>query len=425
MRSIRANHVLIAVSAYARETGINVFQTLDLTLLAKVGDIIILEPRRESNKDEATGKEEADTIYDLGNTAKLSLNFDKAQPQHFAFLYGYALGILASTAAGTGYRKDITPMVDDLDRQRSLPSFSMGQRLGKTIGKERFASGFVNGVTSTFARDSFCKTAGEIVTTGKYESSIVSETVSAPENSTTLTLDANGVAGSTDAERLDAVQQVKYESSAGVWSEVEYTAVSDAVPAEITITAPGVGTDNVDFKILYAKTEDPWMTFPARVSETPLRVSELKFVIGGTYDGTAIQGGRDISSEVNSIEHRLQNNGKCEFAPGADAAYASEYFREGRDQTLVLDRQFRDFILRKYMNDNEYFAASVLAEGREYDTGHKYGVEIIFPRLGVLKAPVTANGKRLAEKGDMAVLEDGTYGSVIVKVKNMAAAYAA
>ena len=76
------------------------------------------------------------------------------------------------------------------------------------------------------------------------------------------------------------------------------------------------------------------------------------------------------------------------------------------------------------MATNETFGASILAEGREYDTGHKYTVEIIFPRLGVLKAPVSANGKRLAEKGDMTVLEDDTYGSVIVKIKNLAQFYA-
>lgn len=94
MRSIRANHNIIAVSAYAKETAINTAQTLDLSLLASVGDIISIDPRRESNKDELTGKEEADTIYSLGQTAALTLNFPKAQPQHFALLYAFGLGLL-------------------------------------------------------------------------------------------------------------------------------------------------------------------------------------------------------------------------------------------------------------------------------------------------------------------------------------------
>ena len=425
MRSIRANHNIIAVSAYNRETAINEPQALDLSLLASVGDIIGLDMRKESNTDELTGKEEADTLYSLGQTANLTLNFPKAQPQHFALLYAYGLGKTLSTPAGTGFLKTITPVDGDLETSRSLPSFTGAQRLGKTIAKERFCSLFVNGITATFSRDDFCKVTGEILGTGKYETSVREETVNAPENSTTLTLAANGVAGTTDQERLDAVHQVKVETSPGVWEEVEFTAVSALTPAEITITAPGAGTEPKDFKVLYAPAEQPWMTFPQRVSETPLRVSELRFSLGGTYDGSAIQGGREMGAEINSIEHKLSNNGNVEFVPGGGGAYASQYFRDGREQTLTLDREFRDYIIRNYMTTNDYFAASIKAEGAEFDTGHKYGVEIIFPKLGVLQSPVSANGKRLAEQGDMAVLEDDTHGSVIVKVTNLAADYAA
>ena len=425
MRSIRANHNIIAVSAYARETAINTAQTLDLSLLASVGDIISIDPRRESNKDEMTGKEEADTIYNLGQTSALPLNFPKAQPQHFAFLYAFSLGVVASTAAGTGYLKTITPIDGDLDRQRSLPSFTAGQRSGKTIAKERFASMFVNEVTATFSRDDFVKLTGGIVGTGKYDKSVVEESITALENVTTLTLAANGVAGSTAAERLDSIHQIRVELASGAWTEVAFSAVSAATPAAITITAPDAGTDSVTYKVLYAPTEEAWMSFPSRVSETPLRVSGLTFKIGGKWNGTAILGGRELGSEINSIEHRLSNNGKAEFVPGGGGSYASQYFRDGREQTLSLDREFRDYIIRNYMDTDETFAASILAEGAEFDTGHKYGVEIIFPKLGVLKTPVSANGKRLAEKGDLAVLEDGTYGSVIVKVKNLAQYYAA
>ena len=139
MRSIRANHNIIAVSAYAKETAINIAQTLDLSLLASVGDMISIEPRRENNKDELTGKEEADMIYNLGQTVALALNFPKAQPQHFAFLYAYALAAIASSAAGSGFLKTITPIDGDLDRQRSIPSFTAGQRTGKTRSKQNAA----------------------------------------------------------------------------------------------------------------------------------------------------------------------------------------------------------------------------------------------------------------------------------------------
>ena len=425
MRSIRANHNIIAVSAYARETAINTAQDLDLSLLASVGDIISLEPRREDNVDELTGKEEADTIYDLGSTSALSLNFPKAQPQHFAFLYAFALGQIASAAAGSGYLKTITPIDGDLETERSLPSFTAAQRMGKTVAKERFYSMFVNALTATFARDDWCQVKADIIGTGRLDASVTEEEITAAGNVTALTLAANGVSGSTAAERLDAVHQIRVELASGVWTEVEFSAVSADVPAEITITAASESTDDVTYKILYAPTEEAWMTMPARVSETPLRVSEMTFSLGGTWDGSAIQGGRDLAAEINSIEHSLSNNGAVEFTVGSGGNYAAQYFRDGRTQTLSLDREFRDYIVRNYMTGNETFAAAITATGAEYESGQNYEVQIVFPKLGVLKAPVTANGKRLAEKGDMAVLEDSTYGSVIVNVRNLQQYYAA
>lgn len=425
MRSIRANHNMIAVSAGARESGINVFQNLDLTLLTDVSNIISRPPRRETNADEATGKEEPDTIYHLGDTAKLPLSFDKAQPQHFAFLLSYGLGAVVTSGVDVGYLHTITPIDGDLETERSNPSFTVGGRVGKTIVRERYASFFVNSVTANFSKDNYCKISAETIGTGKYESSITEESVTAPENSTSITLAANAVAGATAQERLDAVHQVRVELTAGVWTEVDFSAVSAATPAEITITAPGGTTDAKTYKVLYTPTEAAWMTFPGRVVETPMRVSQLNFNIGGTWNGSAFVGGRAMGAEINSIEYKLANNGNVEFTPGAGDIHASRYFRDGREQALVLDREYRDYIIQNYMGKNESIGAQILVEGMEFGGGHKYGVEMIFPMLGILDAPISVNGKRLAEKGDLIALEHATYGSVIVKVKNLQSAYAA
>ncbi len=419
MKSLRATHNLLAVSAFAREQEMNQFQDLDLTLLVELGNVINLEYRKETNEGEQNGKEEADMIYNLGQTSALSISFPKAQPQHFVFMYAYALGQLQSESAGAGYLKTITPYDGDLDRYRSLPGFTAAQRLGKTVVKERFASMFVNSVTSTFSKDEFVKLSGSIIGTGKHERSVIEETVSAAKNATSLTLAANSVQGAKDKDRLDSIHQIRVELSPGIFHEVDYSAVSEASPAEITITAPDAAADIVNYKILYQPSETAWMSFPNMITETPLRVSRLTFQIGGAYDGNSFIGGREMGPEISSIEHSLENNGSVEFTPGAGDDYASTYFREGRKQTLKLNREFREFILQNYLKTSEYFGASVLAEGMEYEYGHKYSVELIFPRLAVLNSPVSVDGKKLAEAGDMSVLEHDTYGSVIVKIKNL------
>ena len=422
--SIRALYNQIAVSGHARETAINTPQTLDLSLQCELSDIITPEPRRENNAGQMTGKEEADRIYDRGKTASLPLSFKMAEPQHFALLYAYGLGSVAASVAGDGYLKTITPITGDLDIDRSNPSFTVAGRLGKTIAKERYASAFIDSLSAKFAKDAWVELSGSALLTGKSESSITEESITAAENVTALTLAANGVAGSSAAERLANIHQIRAELASGVWTEVAFSAVSAATPAVITITAPGATTDDVTYKVLYAPTELAWMAFPARVSQAPLLVSDITFSIGGQWNGTAIVGGRNMGAEINSIEHSLNNNGKVEFSLGATGSYASRYWRDGRTQMLKLSREFRDYIIQNYMNNNEYFAARILCDGPAYDEANNYQVELIFPKLGILKAAVSVDGKKLAEAGDLEVLEHDTYGSVIVKVKDLAATYA-
>ena len=488
MRSYRATHNLLAVSANTKETGINAEQTLDTSLLVDMSDVLNLEPRREDNADELTGKEEADTIYDLGNLAAGPLTFNKAQPQHFAFLMAYALGVCSPAAAGTGWEHTITPIFNDEDADRSNPSFTAGLRLGSTVLKRRFASMFVDSFVATFAIDAWCKIVGSVKGTGKRTDNVYEESITALDNVTELTLAANAVEGATAQARLDNVQRIRVELTDGVWTEVAYSAVSAATPGVITITDPGGAGASKTYKVLYIPVEvvptnwaastpyvlddrckpvtpndywyictiagtsdatepstwptvigetvvdgnatwmcipDAWMTFPNRVVETPLRVSQVTFKLGGTWNGSAFQGGRELDAEVRSIEWTFNNNFEIEFSVGADGAYGARCFRPSRNQVLKLNREFRDYILQNHIDDNDDFGVYILAEGAVYDTPHKYQVEIVFPKVALLSAPLSVDGKRVAEAGDMVPLEDDTYGSVIAKVKNLQTAYAA
>ena len=423
MRSWRAAHNLLAVSANLKETVINTEQTLDTTMLVAEGDIINLEPRRESNADEQTGKEEPDNIYDLGNLAGCPFTFNKGQPQHFAFLMAYALAAISTAAAGTGYEHTITPIADDEDGARSVPSFTAAQRYGSTVLKRRFASMFIDNFTASFAADDWCKITAQAKGTGKVADNMTEESLSALDDAESLTLAANDVEGATAAERLQNMQRIRVAITAGEWTEVVYSAVSDATPAVITITDPGGAGASKTYKLLYIPGESGWMTFPARVTETPLRVAEMTFKQGGKWDGSDFLGGRTIGAEVRSVEWNFNNNLEIEFVPGAGDAYAARCFRPARTQTLKLDREFRNYIMQQHIDDNDDFGFYILAEGAIFDSPHKYQVEIIFPKVAVVSAPLSVDGKRVAEAGDMLVLEDDTYGSVIVKVKNIQATY--
>lgn len=424
MKTPRAKHNLFAVSANAAETAINTEQDTDTTLLIDIGDVLNIEQRRESNADELTGMEEADRIDDLGGLSGITLNFNKAQVQHFAFLMAYALGTVATAAAGTGYEHTITPIDDDVDRDRSLKSLTGVFRYGDGILKRRAASLFADSVTATFAKDAWVKLTGVLKGTGKVTKNVTEESVTAALNATSLTLAANAVHGSTAQERLDSIHRVIAETSTGVWTEVAYSAVSSATPGVITITAPGGTATSITYKILYIPTEAAWATFPAKVVETGLRVSEISVNMGGTWNGTAFVGGRTLTGEINSIEYSLQNSLEIAFVPGGGGAYASRCFRPGRVQTLKLNREMRDAIIQNMIDQNGTFGVRILAQGAVFDGAHRYQVDMVFPKCGVLSAPISVDGKKLAEAGDIQILEDATYGSAIVKCKNLVSTYA-
>ncbi|MCE5212994.1 MAG: hypothetical protein LLG40_15740 [Deltaproteobacteria bacterium] len=426
MRSTRATHNQIAVSAKHRETAINTEQTLDTLMPFSLNDIINLAPRREDDTNEANGREEASRIYDRGALAEWAFNVEKAQPQHFAFLMAYCLGSVTTAALGDGYKHTITPIEGGLDSSRDNPSFTAAQRLGKTINKRRFASMFIDSLKYKFAKDAWVTLSGTAKGTGKVTNDYEEETVSALDNVTSLTLAAKAVAGSSADERLANVQAIKVELATGVWTDVVFSAVSSATPAVITITsAGGAGSATVNYKILYRPTEAAWGSFPAQVVEDALKVSQLTLNIGGTWDGAAFSGGKSFGDVLKSIEGEINDNGECSFVPGTSGDYAGKHSREARSQKVTLEREFYENIFQQLIADNSTFGIYMKAEGELYDSTYKYQVEIIYPSVGVLQAPISVDGKKLGEKVEIVVFEHATYGSIIVTVQNLVDTYAA
>jgi hypothetical protein len=427
IRNIMATYNLLAVSAALRESAINTEQTLDICMLVAMGDIINLNPRRQTNADEAIGKEEPDNIYDMGGLAEATLNFNKAQPQHFAFALAYALGQCASVAAGTtGYKHTITPITFDLDAARSNPSFTAAMRYGNQVLKRRFASMLVDSFTASFTKDEWAKISAAIKGTGKVTDNVYEETLAALDNATSLTLAANGVQGADAATRLANVQRIIAEYPSGTWVEVAYSAVTAGPPSVITITSVGGSGASINYKVLYIPTESGWMTFPSRVNETPMRVVQLLVNIGGKWNGSAIAGGHQLSAELKSLEWNFKNGITPEFSPGSgNPYYASRAIRTGREQAISLGREFRDYVYQQHIDLNDTFVVYMIAEGAEYEAGHKYTLEVVFPKVAVMSAPIGVDGKRLSEALTLQILEDDIYGSVVAYVKNKQEKYAA
>ena len=201
--------------------------------------------------------------------------------------------------------------------------------------------------------------------------------------------------------------------------------MSEAVPGVISITPPGAGASLTTYRVYYLPTESGWTEFPARLEEPPLKVSQVEVTLGGRWDGSTFAGGSLLAAELRGVTWTVKNYLTPENTPGAGAGYANRAFRYGREQSLTFDRDFRDFLVAQHLKDNDTLAVHLKAAGPEFEAGLNYLVEIVFPRVAVLSAPVKVNQRRLGEEVQFAVLEDDDFGSVIAYVQNQVSSYAA
>lgn len=520
MRSLRSKLNLMSVSAKNAEEQFNQGRITDTSFAVSTSDLFNVTPRRETNANEGTGKEEPDQVYYLGQTAKAGMSFDKAMSHHFGFLGAFALGQCVSTLIGSRAVKHVlTPLLNDLDIQRSNPTFSSVQKYAG-IAKRWISSCAVDSMTVTFEKDSFAKVKADILASGQIKDSLETVTVVDAPDTTTLTLPLFQVAGETAKERLAAIHLIQCELAPGVWYDVTATAVSEGLNAEISLIPPiqdaGGGQYNIyvdgvyvpgvyesatekQFKILFAPKSDNrldeiqseqdtatisvladiagdtpteklnnvlaiqayadgiwneitatavtgkdititpysgdsinclfkvyyvqaenWQNEPDRVVESALRVSELKLTVGGYWsdDDQKIYGGRVMRCELNSIEWQFKNSLKFEFCAGTGGAYANRCWRDGREQTLSIDRELRDFIYQKGLEKEEYFALSMVATGMEIEDGIDYQVEVLFPAVAIIDGQISESDNRDTEKIELQVLQKDDAPSVCMTVVN-------
>lgn len=159
---------------------------------------------------------------------------------------------------------------------------------------------------------------------------------------------------------------------------------------------------------------------PTPTTESYLAYGDCKFYRGGTYDGTTVTGGTELSASLESFKMTFKNNGKGIYRMGDNTGNVGSV-RRGLKYTVDLDADFE-------LEDNSHRAAFIA--GTEYvldipivgtiATGAiHYAVHLTFPR--VVYKQVKKGEKDGILKGGMklAVLSDPTYGGVDIRVVNL------
>lgn len=424
---------LFAVSAEARETAINTFQTLDQSIVVGEGDFVQLVPMRETNRGEATGYEEPTEMYDNGRTYNMSFSPKFCTYNKLAFILAYCLGSVTSTTVFAGRRHVITPIDGYIDGDRSNPTFTAAQRLGGGTQKMRFASGAVQSMTESYSPGEWVKLSANMAFTGKYEATVYEVTVTDLDNVTSLTLPSN-VVGTNAQERLDSVQSIRVEYNGIKDQYVAPVSVTNVAgpPATATVTIASLGGtgSTVNYKVLYRPPEPAWGTLPAAVSEPNLKVSQIFITIGGSWNGTAFQGGRTVCSDLGSLEVSFSNDGlepvqtPCSSDP--DQQYAGVMKRTGRTQTVTLSKELRDDLMNAMYNAEENIGLHIIADGPSLGVaGGSYRYERIWPRLAITDRQLSSENSRNQETLTLEALVDPVYGSTIAVIQNLVNTYAA
>ncbi len=415
----------VAVTAYTAETGINTPGSPDVSMLCQVGDKLKILPNKVANTGENTGTYEATRVDHLGYTTEHPFNWPQMQPQHAAFVLAYLLGTNVDAASGSGYTHSSTPLSDVIDLYRPAPCFSVSNQIGE-VYKRRAASMFMNDATFTFKADDWVSLTANAKGTGLYVDNVTSEEVSALDNATSITLAAgHAVQGATDAERLQNVHDIAVELAEGVFTDVAYSAVSNASAAVITITSAGGSGATVTYNVTCILTESGWMTFPAVVSQTGLRTAGATITVGGTWNGSAIVGGRSYACEIDTVTWNYSNNYTIHRCFGGSDVYGGKCRRGERTQKLTISKEMYDYVMTREMQDNRTFSVQLDCQGDEISSGVYYGLKLTWPQLVVMDNPIGSLNNNNAETVDLKPMESATYNSVYAVTTDAVAAYMA
>jgi len=370
-----------------------------------------------------TGSELPVNIYAAARESSGKLSQGKAKPDLIAFVLAYFFGQCSSTSVGSSAYKHAMSSAPGLE----LPSFTALQRRGANVFTERTAGNYIESFSLELG-EGWVSLSAEITGTGHREANYSHETVTAPANASSITLSENAVQGGSPSERVENVYRVRARDvGSQVWQALSISAVSADAPAVISFAGPlGTTSDDVEYHVDYLPEGPDWCTFPDYIDESPLKLTDARVVVDGHYDGSALQGGVELARFLEGFSISGKNNLEIKRFPGEEGPAACAV-RGRRELSISLAESLRDSI-RQYQADNpcnEQLSVAFVLQGAEIDegTGTRFGAELIFPKVGIMEAPVESQNGRLVQAGDLVVMDDGVNGGVVVNCFNRQAGY--
>ena len=181
--------------------------------------------------------------------------------------------------------------------------------------------------------------------------------------------------------------------------------------------------ENCEFEATLMGTGDEAadvMSQPARVAESYLAVADAKLYKGGTFDGTAVTGGTEISAKVIDFELDVKNGAKATYLPGDTSGKVGSLRRDVRFTiSFKASLEISDTTEHDELMAGTEFVMRLPIVGGVAAGANNYTIEPIFPRLRYKAAKKGVNDGVLKVAAEYLVLADATYGPLVIRVINL------
>lgn len=194
---------------------------------------------------------------------------------------------------------------------------------------------------------------------------------------------------------------------------------------------------NVDFEFGGSgKETTSALARPTAVAESYLRYGDVEFQRGGALSGTVAGGDlahgsspTSFKANLQSFEWSIENQAETFYEMGDNTGYVSRVERgDSFIQSLKAVIEMQDDGHKTGLTAGTEYVMSIpivgsAITGSNTDGSLNYTVDIIFPKVVYREAKIGRDGNRVVINADWQILEDTTFGSVIVRVRNKQVAY--
>lgn len=164
--------------------------------------------------------------------------------------------------------------------------------------------------------------------------------------------------------------------------------------------------------------------------ESYLRFGDIEFQRGGALSGSvaagtlAVAGGTSFKSELRSFEASVNNGAEAIHEFGDASGFVTRFeFADRKEHTLTAELEFQDDGHADALRNGTEYVLNIPIIGATIETTFKYTINLFYPKVVYEEVSKSRDGNKLIVSANFKVLEDTTFGSIIVEIMNKQTAY--